>query len=108
MTASLAGRRCGASLLTHCGQRRYNAKRRRVSAPALVVNPRVGGFRYGLLTSGGRTRTCDLRVMSPTSCQLLYPAVSQDSGMIVVVNTARQPLAAVGPAGCERRGGAAG
>ena len=24
--------------------------------------------------SGGRTRTCDLRVMSPTSCQLLHPA----------------------------------
>lgn len=24
--------------------------------------------------SRGRTRTCDLRVMSPTSCQLLYPA----------------------------------
>ena len=25
--------------------------------------------------SGGRTRTCDLRVMSPTSCQLLHPAL---------------------------------
>ena len=25
--------------------------------------------------SRDRTRTCDLRVMSPTSCQLLYPAV---------------------------------
>ena len=25
--------------------------------------------------SGGRTRTCDLRVMSPTSCQLLHPAI---------------------------------
>ena len=24
--------------------------------------------------SGGWTRTSDLRVMSPTSCQLLYPA----------------------------------
>ena len=24
---------------------------------------------------GGRTRTCDLRVMSPTSCQLLHPAM---------------------------------
>ena len=29
-------------------------------------------FLYG---SGGRTRTSDLRVMSPTSCQLLYPAM---------------------------------
>ena len=27
------------------------------------------------LCSGGRTRTCDLRVMSPTSYRLLYPAV---------------------------------
>ena len=26
---------------------------------------------------GGRTRTCDLRVMSPTSFQLLYPAISR-------------------------------
>ena len=25
--------------------------------------------------SGNRTRTCDLRVMSPTSCLLLYPAM---------------------------------
>ena len=30
-----------------------------------------GGF-YGC---GGRTRTYDLRVMSPTSCQLLYSAI---------------------------------
>ena len=29
----------------------------------------------GLFSSGGRTRTCDLRVMSPTSYQLLYPAM---------------------------------
>ena len=27
-----------------------------------------------LFGCGGRTRTCDLRVMSPTSCQLLHPA----------------------------------
>lgn len=26
-------------------------------------------------SSGNRTRTCDLRVMSPTSCLLLYPAI---------------------------------
>jgi hypothetical protein len=25
--------------------------------------------------SGDRTRTCDLRVMSPTSSQLLHPAI---------------------------------
>ena len=29
--------------------------------------------------SGGRIRTCDLRVMSPTSYQLLYPAVELPS-----------------------------
>ena len=28
-----------------------------------------------LFSSGGRTRTCDLRVMSPTSYRLLYPAM---------------------------------
>ena len=32
-------------------------------------------FRFSFLSSGGRTRTCGLRVMSPTSCQLLYPAM---------------------------------
>ena len=31
----------------------------------------VGGFP----SSGNRTRTCDLRVMSPTSYLLLYPAI---------------------------------
>ena len=29
----------------------------------------------GFLSSGGRTRTCDLWVMSPTSYLLLYPAI---------------------------------
>ncbi len=29
--------------------------------------------------SRGRTRTSDLRVMSPTSCQLLYPAAQEKS-----------------------------
>ena len=29
----------------------------------------------GFLCSGDRTRTCDLRVMSPTSSQLLHPAM---------------------------------
>ena len=32
-------------------------------------------LRLVLYGSGGRTRTCGLRVMSPTSCQLLYPAM---------------------------------
>ncbi len=30
---------------------------------------------WGFLRSGDRTRTCDLWVMSPTSYQLLHPAV---------------------------------
>ncbi len=51
-------------------------KRRGVSASALFVNPWVGGFRNDPPTSGGRIRTYDLRVMSPTSCQLLYPAIT--------------------------------
>ena len=32
----------------------------------------MSGFEF---SSGNRTRTCDLRVMSPTSCLLLYPAL---------------------------------
>ena len=31
--------------------------------------------KYPVCGCGGRTRTCDLRVMSPTSFQLLYPAI---------------------------------
>ncbi len=52
-------------------------QRRRVSAPALIVNPWVAAFRHDRSTSGGWTRTSDLRVMSPTSCQLLYPAIAR-------------------------------
>ena len=33
-----------------------------------------------LLGSGGRTRTSGLRVMSPTSYQLLYPAILDCKG----------------------------
>ena len=32
-------------------------------------------LRFVLFSSGGRTRTSGLRVMSPTSYQLLYPAM---------------------------------
>ena len=35
---------------------------------------------FSKLCSGGRTRTCDLRVMSPTSYRLLYPAVLDCKG----------------------------
>ena len=37
-------------------------------------------LRLVLYGSGGRTRTSDLRVMSPTSCQLLYPAMYRYMG----------------------------
>ena len=37
-------------------------------------------FRFFLGSSGGRTRTCDLRVMSPTSYRLLYLAVLDCKG----------------------------
>ena len=37
----------------------------------------------GLFSSGGRTRTYDLRVMSPTSYQLLYPAMLDCKGITV-------------------------
>ena len=44
------------------------------SPPPATIKKRKSDldFLYG---SGGRTRTSDLRVMSPTSCQLLYPAM---------------------------------
>ncbi len=35
----------------------------------------TGPYSYSFFNCGDRTRTCDLRVMSPTSCQLLYPAI---------------------------------
>ena len=45
-----------------------------ISPPPATIKKRKSDldFLYG---SGGRTRTSDLRVMSPTSCQLLYPAM---------------------------------
>ena len=45
-----------------------------ISPPPATIKKEetLSDFLYG---SGGRTRTSDLRVMSPTSCQLLYPAM---------------------------------
>ena len=40
-----------------------------------------------LFSSGGRTRTCDLRVMSPTSYRLLYPAVLDCKGRKFFLNS---------------------
>ena len=38
-------------------------------------NEKTHRIPMGFFSSGNRTRTCDLRVMSPTSCLLLYPAL---------------------------------
>jgi hypothetical protein len=43
-------------------------ERRRMGASARSVNPGADAFCNGPGNSGGRIRTCDLRVMSPTSC----------------------------------------
>ena len=37
-----------------------------------LINKGFSALNFGC---GGRTRTCDLRVMSPTSYQLLHPAI---------------------------------
>ena len=37
-------------------------------------NPYKHLIHRGLISCGDKTRTCDLRVMSPTSYQLLHPA----------------------------------
>ncbi len=55
----------------------------RPSEPTVLVLPCAGRgakkqgteLSFGPFGSGRRTRTSDLRVMSPTSCQLLYPAL---------------------------------
>lgn len=44
-----------------------------------VTGRRDNQLRYGAIGCGGRTRTCDLRVMSPASYQLLYPALFLNS-----------------------------
>jgi hypothetical protein len=57
---------------------RKKRRRRRSWTSAHSVNRGAGAFCNGPKNSGGRTRTCDLRVMSPTSCQLLHPATVAD------------------------------
>ena len=46
-----------------------------------------------LLSSGGRTRTSDLRVMSPTSYQLLYPAMRFVSAKVEKISNSAKLLA---------------
>ena len=49
--------------------------RRLVSELPGSIKKSQGPKSLGLPSSGGRTRTYDLRVMSPTSYQLLHPAI---------------------------------
>ena len=72
-----------------CGTRRIFIRDIQYQPPSLVRNRSLGAkkghhrnntkkgqiLRLVLFSSGGWTRTNDLRVMSPTSYQLLYPAM---------------------------------
>ena len=57
--------------------------------------PEISRFQvfYGC---GGRTRTCGLRVMSPTSCQLLHAAIYDCSVMV--------PVTGLEPVRCRQQG----
>ena len=61
-----------------------------ISPPPATIKKEetLSDFLYG---SGGRTRTSDLRVMSPTSCQLLYPAMYREwlSSLIPLIASAK-------------------
>ena len=56
---------------------RFSHKKRENGDKKNALEPFVLGFRVVFLvfSSGGRTRTYDLRVMSPTSYRLLYSAM---------------------------------
>ena len=55
-----------------------NEKRAAFKAALKVMKTKKNhGKSRGFYGCGGRTRTYDLRVMSPTSFQLLYSAISQ-------------------------------
>ena len=61
---------------THIGAKNQLPGQEKNAAPAGEQNKKSGRlFQVVRCGSGGRTRTSDLRVMSPTSCQLLYPAM---------------------------------
>ena len=49
------------------------------------TSPKTG---FCLFSSGGRTRTSGLRVMSPTSYQLLYPAM-WNAKIVIIFNIAK-------------------
>ena len=61
---------------THIGAKNQHPGQKKGAARAGERNKKSGRlFQVVRCGSGGRTRTSDLRVMSPTSCQLLYPAM---------------------------------
>ena len=61
---------------THIGAKNQHPGQKKGAARAGEQNKKSGRlFQDVRCGSGGRTRTSDLRVMSPTSCQLLYPAM---------------------------------
>ena len=78
----------GGAVLIFASDARFAAQKERTKSGYFRLNPsrsdlrkRQKKTRYPEIASlwsgcGGRTRTCDLRVMSPTSCQLLYSAIS--------------------------------
>ena len=64
-------------LSRHCVRKMLEGRShaRRKPTNGIVKPPKPSGF-GGKSGCGRRTRTSDLRVMSPTSFQLLYPAIS--------------------------------
>ena len=60
-------------------------------SPPPPLQKRGETVKFLLFSSGGRTRTSDLRVMSPTSCQLLYPAMYREwlSSLILLIASAK-------------------
>ena len=61
----------------HTSEQKSNSRGRKRAVARAGSGTKKSGrlFQVVRCGSGGRTRTSDLRVMSPTSCQLLYPAM---------------------------------
>ena len=72
------------STLRNQSECRHPPPRPSTAEPSIPIRQTKNGqfrriVRFG---SGRRTRTSDLRVMSPTSCQLLHPAICLQIGSI--------------------------
>ena len=66
-----------------CGVRKRGKK---------LEKPRISYEIRGFYGCGGRTRTYDLRVMSPTSYQLLYSAIFGVHSLVPVYNSTAPPV----------------